>query len=114
MNSLLRTGAMAKDFELAIEWLKDAGLIHKVTRVRKPGLPMIAHSDRSDFTIYLNDGGSLTAMAEIMLDIILNGNPLFTAFKGILAEQFVLQKLISRSIRSFTGHLKMPPLKLIY
>jgi hypothetical protein len=101
MYSLLRTGARAKDFELAIEWLKDAGFIHKVTRVRKPGLPISAYADWSDFKIYLNDVGLMTAMAGIIPNTILNGNALFIEFKGILAEQFVLQQLVSRSMQPF-------------
>ena len=99
--SILRTGARAKDFELAIEWLKDAGLIQKVTRVSKPGLPISAYADWSDFKIYLNDVGLMTAMAGITPHILLIGNSLFTEFKGVLAEQFVLQQLISRSIQPF-------------
>jgi len=69
--SVLRTGARAKDFELSIEWLKDAGLIHKVTRVGKPGLPINAYADWSDFKLYLNDIGLMCAMGGLSADIIL-------------------------------------------
>jgi predicted AAA+ superfamily ATPase len=99
--SVLRTGSRAKDFELAIEWLKDAGLIQKVIRVSKPALPIAAYADWSDFKIYLNDVGLMCAMAGISPEIILNGNGLFIEFKGILAEQFVLQQFISKSIKPF-------------
>lgn len=99
--SVLRSGSRAKDFELAIEWLKDAGLIYKVTRVTKPGLPISAYADWSDFKIYLNDVGLMCAMAGITPDILLEGNALFTEFKGVVTEQFVLQQLISNSIQPY-------------
>jgi uncharacterized protein len=59
MYNVLRSGARAKDFELAIEWLKDAGLIHKTTRITKSGFPINAYAVWSDFKIYLNDVGLL-------------------------------------------------------
>lgn len=99
--SVLRPGSRAKDFELAIEWLKDAGLIHKVTRVSKPGLPITAYADWSDFKIYLNDVGLMCAMAGITPVILLEGNALFTEFKGVVTEQFVLQELISHAIQPY-------------
>lgn len=99
--SVLRTGSRAKDFELAIEWLKDAGLIHKVTRVSKPGLPITAYVDWSDFKIYLNDVGLMCAMAGIEPEILLEGHSLFTEFKGVITEQFVLQQLISCGIQPY-------------
>lgn len=99
--NVLRTGARAKDFEMAIEWLKDAGLIHKVTRVSKPGLPISSYADWADFKIYLNDVGLMCAMAELTPDIILKGNDLFVEFKGVVSEQFVLQQLVSQGYQSF-------------
>ena len=99
--SVLRPGSRAKDFELAIEWLKDAGLIHKVTRVSKPGLPITAYADWSDFKIYLNDVGLMCAMAGITPEILLEGNSLFTEFKGVVTEQFVLQELICHAIQAY-------------
>lgn len=94
--SALRTGARAKEFELAIEWLKDAGLIHKVTRISKPGLPLSAYADWSDFKIYLNDVGLLGALGGVPPETLLQGDKLFTEFKGTITEQFVLQQLVSQ------------------
>lgn len=102
--SLLRQGARAKDFEMAIAWLSDAGLIHKVTRVSKAGLPPDAYADWSDFKLYLNDCGLLAAMAKLPPAVLLDENRLFTEFKGILAEQYVLQQLIAHGIRPFYWH----------
>lgn len=99
--SILRTGARAKDFEIAIEWLKDAGLIHKVVRVSKPGLPITAYADWPDFKIYLNDVGLLGAMGGLSDTMLLKGEELFSEFKGIVSEQFVLQQLISQSFQAF-------------
>jgi hypothetical protein len=99
--SILRTGARAKDFEIAIEWLKDAGLIHKVVRVSKPGLPITAYADWPDFKIYLNDVGMLGAMGGLSDTMLLKGDELFSEFKGIVSEQFVLQQLIGQSFQAF-------------
>lgn len=91
--SIMRSGARAKEFELAIEWLKDAGLIRKVTRITKPGLPLSTYASWQDFKIYLNDTGLLCAMAGLSPELILKGNSLFHEFKGILTEQYILQTL---------------------
>lgn len=99
--NILRTGARAKDFEMAIEWLKDAGLIHKVTRVSKPGFPISAYADWSDFKIYLNDVGLMCAMGGIGPEIILHGNDLLVEFKGTISEQFILQQLVSYAYQPF-------------
>lgn len=92
----LREGARAKDFELAIQWLEDCGLIHKVERISKPGLPLKAYMDLSAFKIYLSDVGLFSAMGELSVQAIVDGNRIFTEFKGALTEQFVLQQLISQ------------------
>lgn len=99
--SLLRQGARAKEFELALEWLKDSGLIHKVTRLSKAGFPLTAYADWADFKVYLHDVGLLCAMGKLSPEILLKGNDLFTEFKGSLAEQFVLQQLTSASRQAF-------------
>ena len=99
--SILRKGSRAKEFELAIEWLKDAGLINKVIRVKKPGLPINAYADWSDFKIYLNDVGLMCALGDLSAEIILNGHDLFKEFKGIVSEQFVLQQLICQGYHPY-------------
>ena len=99
--SALRPGARAKDFELAIEWLKDAGLIHKVNRLNKVGFPLAAYADWADFKIYLNDIGLISAIAELSPEIILRGNELFSEFKGIISEQFILQQLLSANVKPY-------------
>ena len=91
----VRHGARAKDFELAIQWLSDCGLIHVIHRVTKPGYPLKAYEDLNAFKIYLLDVGLLGAMADLSSNTIVEGNRIFTEFKGALAEQYVLQELIA-------------------
>lgn len=88
-------GSRAKDFELAIMWLRDCGLIHPVHRVSKPHLPLKAYEELSAFKIYLNDLGILGALSELPMKAIFEGNRIFTEFKGALTEQYVLQQFIA-------------------
>ncbi len=93
----LKQGARAKDFELAIEWLLDCGLIGKVYRVEKPAVPLKAYVDFSAFKIYLLDVGLLGAMSDLDARTILEGSQLFTEFKGALTEQYVYQQIIAET-----------------
>lgn len=90
---LLREGARAKDYETAIMWLSDCGLVHKVSRVNAPGLPLKAYEDLKAFKLFLVDVGLLSCMVGLRQTILLDGNDLFVEFKGALTEQFVLQQL---------------------
>ena len=89
----IREGARMKDFEVAIQWLADAGLIYKVHKVSKPAMPLKAYIDFASFKIFMLDVGLLAAMSEIDKQSIVDGNAIFTEFKGALTEQFVLQEL---------------------
>lgn len=93
----VKEGARAKDFELAIEWLKDAGLIYKVNRCKKALLPLAAYEDFSAFKLFLSDVGLMAAMSNIPAQSLLEGNVLFSDFKGALTEQYVLQQLKEKS-----------------
>jgi predicted AAA+ superfamily ATPase len=99
--SILRKGARAKEFELAIEWLKDAGLIHKVTRISKAAWPLEAYAMWDDFKVYLHDCGLLGAMAHLPPAIVLENDRLFTEFKGVLSEQYGLQQLVANNVPLF-------------
>lgn len=90
---MIKEGARAKDFELAIEWLKDAGLIYKINRCKKAQLPLAAYEDFSAFKMFLSDIGLMGAMSNLPVQSLLNGNMLFSDFKGALTEQFVLQQM---------------------
>lgn len=88
----IKTGARMKDFEIAIEWLLDCGLITKVNRVNKPAMPLKAYIDMAAFKLFLLDVGLLGAMSELDAESILEGSEIFVEFKGALTEQFVLQE----------------------
>lgn len=91
--SVLREGARAKDFELAIQWLIDCGLCHKVGRVTKGGIPLKAYQDIPAFKLYMVDVGLLAAMTDLDAKTLLMGNAIFTEFKGALTEQYICQQL---------------------
>ncbi len=92
----LRKGARAKDFELAIQWLKDCGLIGQVIRLVKSAIPLPAYADNG-FKMFLLDVGLLGAMSSLDAQSLLKGNELFSEFKGALTEQYVAQQLRSES-----------------
>ena len=92
---LIKEGARAKEYELALSWLIDCGLIYKIDRINKPNIPLIAYQDTSAFKLYILDVGILGAMTRIDEKILLEGNEIFTEFKGSFTEQFVLTELKS-------------------
>jgi len=90
---LVREGGRAKDYEAAIMWLCDCGLIHKVSRVNAAGIPLKAYEDLKAFKLFLVDVGLLGCMTGLRQRTLLDGNDLFTEFKGALTEQYVCQQL---------------------
>jgi len=91
----IKKGARAKEYETAIAWLIDCGLVHKVNRVSKPSIPLNAYTDFSAFKLFLVDIGLITAMGNIDAKTLLKGNAIFEEFKGAITEQFVLQQLVT-------------------
>lgn len=91
---LVREGARAREYETAITWLMDVGLVYKVGRVTKPDFPLRAYQDFSAFKLFVLDVGLLGAMSRLNARIILEGDKLFEEFKGALSEQYVLQQLV--------------------
>lgn len=91
---LIRTGARAKEYELAINWLESSGLVHKINLTKKPGIPLVAYQDISAFKLYGVDVGLLGAMCDLDVKTLLEGNKIFEEFKGALTEQYVIQQLI--------------------
>ena len=92
---LIRQGARAREYELAMTWLIDCGLIYKVGRISKPDMPLMAYQDFNAFKLFIVDVGLLSAMSDLDLKSILEGNKMFEEFKGALTEQYVLQQLKS-------------------
>ena len=87
----IRSGARAREYENAIQWLLDAGLAHKVTRVGKLDVPLKFYEDFDSFKLFLNDLGLLGAMADVPPKEILSGSKMLTEYKGAFTEQFVEQ-----------------------
>lgn len=90
---LIREGARAREYEVAIQWLCDAGLIHKVYRASKPGLPLRVYQENNAFKLFMVDTGLLAAHAHIPMKTMLQGSDLFREAKGALTEQYVAQEL---------------------
>lgn len=90
---LVKEGARAKEYELALLWLTDCGLVHKIHRVKAPSLPLSAYEDLKAFKLFLLDIGLLSCMTGLRQETLLDGNNLFKEFKGALTEQYVLQQL---------------------
>lgn len=90
---LIRKGSRAKDYEMAVLWLIDCGLVHKVQRVKAPNLPLKAYEDLKAFKLFMVDVGLLSCMVRLKQSVLLDGKELFKEFKGALTEQFVLQQL---------------------
>ena len=85
-----------QEFELALAWLTDCGLAHKIQRISKAAIPLVAYQYPSAFKLFILDVGLLSAMGGLTIQTILMGNSIFSEFKGALAEQFVLWHLKSR------------------
>lgn len=91
----MKKGARSSEFEVAIQWLLDSGLVHKVGRVNEPHVPLSAYKDFSAYKLFVLDVGLLCAMSELDAKSIIEGNSLFVEFKGALTEQYVLQELVA-------------------
>ena len=90
---LVREGGRAKEYETAIMWLTDCGLVHKVSRVNAAGIPLKAYEDLRAFKLFVVDVGLLGCMTGLHQRTLLDGNDLFTEFKDALTEQYVCQQL---------------------
>ncbi len=93
LYGLVREGGRAKDYEAAIMWLSDCGLVHKISRINTPKLPLKAYEDLKAFKLFIVDVGLLGCMTGLRQQTLLDGNDLFVEFKGALTEQFVMQQL---------------------
>jgi len=89
----IKEGARAKDFEIALEWLRDAGLVYKVHRATKAAIPLTAFQDFSAFKLFMLDVGLLGAMGNVSHESLINGNAILNDYKGALTEQYVFQQL---------------------
>lgn len=91
----IKKGARSAEFEKAIQWLVDSGLVYRVHKVNEPHIPLSAYKELSFFKLFFVDIGLLGAMSELDLHSVIEGNRLFVEFKGALTEQYVLQQIMS-------------------
>jgi predicted AAA+ superfamily ATPase len=91
----VRKGGRAKDFEMAIQWLMDAGLAYKVHRCKTPEQPLRFYEDFDAFKLYLLDVGLLGALSNAKPGLMLTSNDVFTEFKGAFTENYVMEQLKS-------------------
>ena len=87
-----KEGARARDFEAALSWLINSGLVYRVNKITKPDLPITAYEDFNSFKLFVLDVGLLGAMTDLQADTIIDGNRIFEEFKGAITEQYVLQQ----------------------
>lgn len=97
----VRKGSRAKDFELAIQWLVDAGIVYKVNRIKEPKMPLKFYEDRDAFKLFLLDCGLLACMTDASAGQMLIGDNAFTDFKGAFTEQYVLQQLLALGLKPY-------------
>ena len=100
----LRKGARANDFEIAIQWLVDSGLVYKVPKCTKPALPLDVYEDLSSFKLYMLDVGLLGAMVNTEPVQVLINNNVFVEYKGGMTEQYVLQQMKSHGVSPIYYH----------
>lgn len=91
----IRKGARAREYEIALQWLSDAGLVYKVSRIKKAGIPLKFYEETDAFKLYYLDCGLMGALSEVPSRQILIGSSIFQEYKGAFTEQYVLQQLMS-------------------
>lgn len=89
----VKKGARANDFEIAIQWLEDAGLVYKIPRVNKLAIPLSFYEDLSAFKLYMLDCGLFGALSATPPEVILVANNIFKEYKGAFTEEYVLEQL---------------------
>ena len=97
---LIKKGSRLNDYELALQWLLDCGLLYKVKQISKPSLPLLGY-EPSFFKIFIHDIGLLCAKAELDVKTLLEGHHIFEEFKGALTEQYVQQEMSTKGITTF-------------
>ena len=97
----IKKGGRAKEFEDAIQWLVDAGLIYRVTKIRKIGMPIKFYEEFDSFKLFLCDLGLLGAMSNVPASQMLVGNNMFSEYKGAFTEQYVAQQMKAEGITPY-------------
>jgi predicted AAA+ superfamily ATPase len=110
--SLIKQGARAADYELAIQWLMDAGLVYKVSRVKEARLPLKFYEDLNGFKLFLLDCGLLGCMVDAPADQMLIGDNVFKEFKGAFTEQYVMQQLVALGFKPYYWSSEKTPAEI--
>ena len=97
----IKTGARAKDYEVALDWLNAAGMINKCVHVPEAKLPLAAYADNGDFKVYMADTGVLCSKLDISANTVLHAPTSFEGFKGALAENYAMQALVANGYRPY-------------
>lgn len=97
---VVQKGSRLKDYEIALQWLLDCGLLYKVKHISKPSVPLVSY-ETDFFKVFIHDVGLLSTKSDLDLKTLLEGNRIFEEFKGSLTEQYVLQQMISNEITPF-------------
>ena len=98
---VVKNGARASEYELAIQWLIDAGIVHKVNRIKEAKMPIKFYEDISAFKLFLLDLGLFACMCDVPASEMLIGDNVFVEYKGAFAEQYVLQQLVCQNLKPY-------------
>lgn len=98
---VIKTGARSAEYELAIQWLIDSGIVHKVNRIKEAKMPLKFYEDISAFKLFLLDMGLFACMCDVPASEMLVGNNVFVEYKGAFAEQYVLQQLVCQNVKPY-------------
>lgn len=101
LYQVAKDGARAREYEGAVNWLRDANVVNKIYNVTKPNMPLISYNDLASFKMYLNDVGLLRKKTDLDSKIIIEENKLFQEFKGALTENYVLQTLVANGLKPY-------------
>lgn len=101
LYQVAKNGARAREYEGAVNWLRDANVVNKIYNVTKPSMPRIGYNDLASFKMYLNDVGLLRKKTDLDSKVIIEENKLFQEFKGALTENYVLQTLVANGLKPY-------------
>ena len=101
LYQVAKDGARAREYEGAVNWLKDANIVYKIYNITKPSIPLKSYSDLSAFKLFANDIGLLRRMTDLDGKIVIEGNRLFEEFKGALTENYVAQALTELGLNPY-------------
>lgn len=109
---VIKSGARASEYEVAIQWLIDAGIVHKVSRIKEAKLPLKFYEDISAFKLFFLDLGLFACMCDVPASEMLIGNNIFVEYKGAFAEQYVMQQFVCQNIKPYYWSSEKTPAEI--